>query len=65
MENDPQDNNQPDKSEHAPDWAYEDNWESNQLFFFKLTQTNKSRRPTSWCDQLVIGLGGEWHQPIN
>eukprot|EP00957_Ditylum_brightwellii_P010407 787072-Ditylum_brightwellii.AAC.1 len=28
-ENDPQDNNRPDELEHAPDWAYEDNWESN------------------------------------
>ena len=27
----PQDNDQPDKAEHAPDWAHEDNWESDQL----------------------------------
>eukprot|EP00957_Ditylum_brightwellii_P118212 9016486-Ditylum_brightwellii.AAC.1 len=25
----PQDNYQPDKAEHAPDWAHKDNWESN------------------------------------
>eukprot|EP00957_Ditylum_brightwellii_P077414 5881634-Ditylum_brightwellii.AAC.1 len=34
-ENVPQDNGRPDKLEHAPDWAYEDNWESNQLIFKK------------------------------
>eukprot|EP00957_Ditylum_brightwellii_P095798 7298689-Ditylum_brightwellii.AAC.1 len=34
-DNDPQDNNQPVKLEHTPDWAYKDNWESNQLILKK------------------------------
>eukprot|EP00957_Ditylum_brightwellii_P155927 11869049-Ditylum_brightwellii.AAC.1 len=61
MENNPQDNGRPDESEHAPDWAYEDNWESNQLLLEKkqLAQTNKSRRPTGQGDQSVTELGGQ------
>eukprot|EP00957_Ditylum_brightwellii_P017827 1342482-Ditylum_brightwellii.AAC.1 len=31
MENDPHDNDLPDKSEHASNWSIGDNWELNQM----------------------------------